>query len=218
MKKSMLCMTLVALLLTAVAVAANHYLAPIIDIDTRAIGNRLAAMGALSYVLFIATGALFTSVGLPRQLLAVIGGYAYGASIGVFIGTTAAATGAMITLFFARFFARPYVLRRFPEPVRVIDSFTTRNLFLKILLIRFLPFGTNLATNLAAGVLAIRWPTFLLASYLGYIPQMLIFALAGHGIKVGSNTQLAVAGFLFLASLLCGFYIHRQERPVRPPL
>ena len=197
--------------LVAVAWLAKQY--PLTDfIDTNAVGDWARSMGFVGMLLFFVVGAFFTAFGLPRQLLAFIGGYTYGVATGVLLGTIAAVTGALITLSVARYLTRPYVQQRFPKHIAAIDNFAAKNLFLKILLIRFLPFGTNLATNLAAGVTDVRVPSFLLASFLGYIPQMLIFALTGHGINVGSQTQLVVAGVLFTISLIIGAYIYQQER------
>lgn len=189
---------------------AYHY--SVFDfIDASVIGDRIAVLGWLGIPAFIAFGMLFTSIGLPRQVVAFVGGYVYGIVAGVALGTLAAVLGATLTFYFSRWWARPFVLRKYPQLVSSIDSFTRDRLFLKIILIRFLPFGTNLATNLAAGAAATPIRPFALASLLGFVPQMTIFALSGHGIRVESNTQLIVAGCLFLISLVIAGYLYRQR-------
>jgi uncharacterized membrane protein YdjX (TVP38/TMEM64 family) len=140
---------------------------------------------------------LFTSVGLPRQVVAFSGGYVFGIVAGVALGSVASVLGAILTFYAARWIARPFVLRKYPKLVSKIDDFIYDRLFLKIILIRFLPFGTNLATNLAAGAAATPVRPFALVSLIGYIPQMTIFAMTGHGVRVESNTQLIFAGGLF---------------------
>ena len=187
-----------------------HY--SILDfIDTTAIGDFIASLGWFGIPAFIAFGMLFTSVGLPRQVLAFIGGYIFGISVGVALGTVAAVLGAMLTFYFSRWLARPFVRRKYPQLVASIDGFIRDQLFLKIILIRFLPFGTNLATNLAAGAAATPVRAFAFASLVGYVPQMTIFALSGHGVRVESNTQLIVAACLFLISMVIGGYLYRHR-------
>ena len=205
-----ICTVLLAVMIV-IGYLLYHY--SILDfIDTSAIGDRIATLGWLGIPAFIAFGMIFTSIGLPRQAVAFIGGYVFGIAVGVALGTVAAALGAMLTFYCSRWLARPWVLRKYPQLVERIDGFIQDRLFLKILLIRFLPFGTNLATNLAAGAAATPARAFALASLLGYIPQMTIFTLSGHGIRVQSNTQLIVAGCLFLVSMVIGSYLYRQHK------
>ena len=199
------------IVMIALGYLLHHY--SILDfIDTSAIGDTITNLGWAGIPAFITFGMLVTSIGLPRQAIAFIGGYVFGTIPGVALGTTAAVLGAMLTFYAARWLARPFVLRKYPQIVSKIDHFSGEQLFLKIILIRFLPFGTNLATNLAAGAAATPARPFALASFFGYIPQMTIFALSGHGIRVQSNTQLIVAGCLFLVSMVIGSYLYRQHK------
>jgi predicted amidohydrolase YtcJ/uncharacterized membrane protein YdjX (TVP38/TMEM64 family) len=205
-------------LLLAVMVAIGYlmYHYSVLDfIDTSVIAKIIVSLGWLAIPAFITFGALFTSVGLPRQVVAFIGGYIFGTVGGVALGTVAAVLGAILTFYSARWLARPFVLRKYPQLVLKIDHFTRDRLFLKIILIRFLPFGTNLATNLAAGAAATPVRSFALASFVGYIPQMTIFAMTGQGVRVESNTQLIVAAGLFLISIVIGYYLyHQYHKPV----
>ncbi len=183
-------------------------------IDTTAIGRYFSSLGFVGGLGFVVVGALFTALGLPRQLVAFVGGYTYGIYLGILLGTVAAVIGAALTFYFARWLARPFVMRRYPQQVATVDAFVRHNLFLKIITIRFLPFGTNLITNLTAGATAVAIRPFAIASFIGFIPQMAIFALTGQGVSVGSSAQLAVAGILFLISLIVGGYLYRQRQVV----
>jgi predicted amidohydrolase YtcJ/uncharacterized membrane protein YdjX (TVP38/TMEM64 family) len=205
----LICALLLAVI-AAIGYLMHHY--SVMDlVDTSAIAEMIAGLGWLAIPAFITFGALFTSVGLPRQLVAFIGGYVFGTAVGVALGTVAAALGAILTFYAARCLARPFVLRKYPKIVSKIDHFIDDRLFLKILLIRFLPFGTNLATNLAAGAAATPIRPFALASLIGYIPQMTIFAISGHGVRVESDTQLILAACLFLISIVIGSYLYYQH-------
>jgi uncharacterized membrane protein YdjX (TVP38/TMEM64 family) len=205
----------ICVLLLAVMVAIGYlmYHYSVLDfVDTPAIAAIIVSLGWLAIPAFITFGALFTSVGLPRQVVAFTGGYVFGIVGGVALGTVAAVLGAMLTFYAARWLARPVVLKKYPKLVSKIDYFIHDSLCLKIILIRFLPFGTNLATNLAAGAAATPVRPFALASLIGYIPQMTIFAMTGNGVRVGSDTQLIVAAGLFLISIVIGSYLYHQHR------
>ncbi|MFT5656804.1 MAG: putative membrane protein YdjX (TVP38/TMEM64 family) [Gammaproteobacteria bacterium] len=201
------------LLIAMVVIGYLFYQFPVLNfIDASAIGDTIASFGWFAMPGFILFGMLFTSVGLPRQVVAFIGGYVYGLMIGVALGTVAAVLGAMLTFYFSRWLARPFVLRRYPRQVATVDAFIREKLFLKVILIRFLPFGTNLATNLAAGATDTPARPFALASLIGFVPQMAIFALTGQGLRVGSGTQLTVAAGLFLISMMIGGYLYRHRK------
>jgi uncharacterized membrane protein YdjX (TVP38/TMEM64 family) len=64
-------------------------------------------------------------------------------------------------------------------------------------LIRLLPVGSNLLTNLAAGISSIRSKHFFSGTLLGYLPQTLVFALVGSGVHIAPALKLALAIGLF---------------------
>jgi len=163
-------------------------------------------------LLFLGVGAAATAVGIPRQLVAFLGGYAFGFVPGTLLATAAAAGGCVIAFLYARLLGRDMVKHRFPDRIRRIDDFLSDNPFMMTLLIRFLPLGSNLATNLAAGVSSVRaWP-FIAGSALGYIPQMLVFALVGSGIALDPAFRISVSAVLFVASGVLGVHLYRKYR------
>lgn len=168
--------------------------------------------GTAGLLTFIAGGALITAVGVPRQLVGFLGGYAFGLAAGTFWGVVAAALGCATAFYYARFLGRELVAHRFPGRVRKVDSFLADNPFLMTLLIRFLPVGSNLVTNLAAGVSSVNAPAFIGGSAVGYIPQTLIFALIGTGMKVDPALNIAVAVALFAVSGSLGVYLYKKYR------
>ncbi len=170
-------------------------------------GNGLA--GALAFLIF---GVLATSVGFPRQLIAGVAGYAYGLVPGLFLSLLAAVGGCTLTVLAARWFLAGPVNRHFEKQVDWLRRATRGDTAMKIIAMRLQPLGTNLTTNLAAGVIGLRLPVFLGASAIGYIPQLLIFALVGSGVAVGSQTELVVAAVLFVVSLILAAVLWRRHR------
>jgi uncharacterized membrane protein YdjX (TVP38/TMEM64 family) len=84
------------------------------------------------------------------------------------------------------------------------------------MLIRLLPVGHNLATNLVAGVSSIPAAPFFLGSAVGYLPQTLVFALIGSGVQTDPLLHTVLGVTLFLASGVFGAWLYRRQRRVRP--
>jgi uncharacterized membrane protein YdjX (TVP38/TMEM64 family) len=168
--------------------------------------------GLHGYGLFLAAGSIMTALGLPRQMVAFFGGYAFGVMLGLLLGALAALGGCVLAFYYARLFGRGLVRRLFPEKLKRFDDFVRGHPFSMTLLVRLLPVGSNLVTNLIAGVSRIPKLAFFAGSLAGYLPQTLIFALAGSGLTMGSQWQIALSVVLFVVSGVLGVRLYRQMR------
>ncbi len=169
--------------------------------------------GPLAYVLL---GAAACAVGMPRQVVAYAGGLAWGFWPGAALGLAAQLLGCAATLFWSRLVARRWAARwlqrRAAGRLARLDAFLARNPFTATLTLRLLPVGSNLVVNLVAGVSAVPAGSFLAASALGYVPQTMVFALLGGGVRVEHGLQIALAAALFALSLLLGATLLRRGR------
>ncbi len=181
-------------------------------LDETWIDTYVRGQGISGILVFIAAGGLVTGVGLPRQLIAFLGGYAFGIVEGTALAVLATLAGCIASFYYARFLGRDLIAGRFPGKVKRIDAFLADNPFSMTLLIRFLPFGSNLLTNLAAGVSTVPGLPYFAASIIGYLPQTLIFALIGTGMKVDPMANIALAAGLFILSGILGVYLYRRHR------
>ncbi|PIW25958.1 MAG: SNARE associated Golgi protein [Rhodospirillales bacterium CG15_BIG_FIL_POST_REV_8_21_14_020_66_15] len=181
-------------------------------LDETWIDTYVRGRGAAGMLVFVAAGGLFTAVGMPRQLIAFLGGYAFGIVEGTALTIMATVAGCVVSFYYARFLGRDLVAGRFPGKVKRIDDFLAENPFTMTLLIRFLPVGSNVLTNLAAGVTSVPGLPYLAGSAIGYLPQTLIFALIGTGIKVNPAANIALAAGLFVLSGILGVYLYRRHR------
>ncbi|WNJ99830.1 VTT domain-containing protein [Thalassospiraceae bacterium LMO-JJ14] len=168
--------------------------------------------GIRGELIFLGAGALFTAAGLPRQAVAFMAGYAFGIAWGTLISVIAAALGCILTFVVARFLARDLVAHKFPDKLMRMDAFLSENTFTTTLLIRFLPVGSNVLTNMLAGVSRAHAVPFVAGSAIGYIPQMLIFALVGSGFAVEPGVRLVISIILFAASGVLGVWLYRRYR------
>ncbi len=168
--------------------------------------------GVLGVGLYVAVTGLLTALGVPRQFLCFIGGYIYGFVGGTLLGSLGSGLGCVLAVGFARFFARDFVLHRFGRRVARVDAVLRRDPLRMALIIRLLPVGSNLVTNLLAGVSSIPARPFVLGSILGYLPQTVVFALFGGGVNVSSVTQIALSVALFLLATALGVGMYRRHR------
>ena len=162
--------------------------------------------------LFVLVGGLFAAVGLPRQGVSFLAGYAFGFVEGTLLGLAATATGCVMAFLYARLLGRNFVKARFASRIKRVDDFLYDNPFTMTLLIRFLPIGSNLVTNLAAGVSSVSAFAFVAGSVVGYVPQTAIFALLGSGVHVDDKVMLGLGVIGFVISGVLGIYLYRKYR------
>ncbi len=53
---------------------------------------------------------------------------------------------------------------------------------------------------------------FLAATLIGYVPQTIVFALAGSGVHVDHTSQVALGALLFLVSAVLGFVLLKVSK------
>ena len=174
------------------------------------LGEYIESLGMVGVVVFYMVAALATSVGLPRQFFAFAAGFAFGVGNGVMLSSFAAITGCAITFYCSRRWLSARVHSRYPNAVCNLNKLLRSDVFLKILVLRLQPLGTNLITNLCAGVTTISARKFLSSSWLGYLPQMIVFALLGAGLRIGSNAYLLYSVSMLALSLAIGMWLYKK--------
>ncbi|QJR81485.1 VTT domain-containing protein [Alteromonas pelagimontana] len=161
---------------------------------------------------FILLSVLLVSLGFPRQLSAFIGGYTFGFAEGLLYSTLAVTVSCGTVFFISRYFARPLVTRYFNPKIIILDKFLNSEPFIKSIIVRLLPLGNNLLTNLIAGVSRIRPIPFISGSAIGFTPQMAVFALMGKGIMINSEIKIIISTLLFtLSGALSGYLVKKYR-------
>jgi uncharacterized membrane protein YdjX (TVP38/TMEM64 family) len=185
------------------------------SLDEAWIDAQIRGHGWVGGALFIAVGGFMTAIGLPRQIVAFLAGYAFGVAAGTAIGVATALTGCVLAFSLARWVSGGLLREKLGARAARFDAFISANPFSTTLLLRLLPTGSNFITNLAAGASSIRAPVFFAATGLGYLPQTLIFALIGSGTQVAQTTQLALGVALFVVSAGIGAMLYKKIRRAR---
>jgi uncharacterized membrane protein YdjX (TVP38/TMEM64 family) len=181
-------------------------------LDANWVDSEIRGQGANGWLLYVGVGALAVAAGLPRQAVCFLGGYGFGLGLGLALAQLASILGCALCFLYARLLGRELVRHRFAERLRRLDDFLHEHPVTMTMLIRFLPVGSNLITNLLAGVSKVAPLPFLLGSLIGYLPQTIIFVLLGSGIHVQPLWRSVLSVLLFLLSALLGVYLYRRLR------
>lgn len=174
------------------------------------VDETIATMGVKGTIYFIIVISFAISIGLPRQVAAFAAGYAFGVTYGTLTATFAAVIGCCITFGVSRFILRPIVSKRFANKIAIINRFLQHKTFQKAVIIRLIPAGNNFLLNVAAGIGKINPLSFIGGSYVGYFPQMAIFALAGSGVQMMSYWQIGASAALSVVAILLSVRLYRQ--------
>ncbi len=181
-------------------------------LDTHWVDAEIRGKGLSGNALFVLMGGIAIGIGLPRQAVCFLGGYAFGFAEGLLWSSLASLVGCVGAFFYARFMGRGFIAARFPDRVARVDAFLAGNTFSMTLLMRLLPVGSNLLTNLAAGVSGVVAVPFFLGSLLGFVPQTAVFALLGSGIQVDPVFRIGASVILFVASGVIGVWLFQRYR------
>lgn len=185
----------------------------------------IEAAGRHGPAAFVLVGSLGCAVGVPRQVVAYAGGLAFGFWPGALLALLAETLGCAADVLWARMVAREWAGRWLARVgggrLDRLNRFLSANAFSATLTLRLLPVGSNLLLNMLAGVSGVAFVPFLAGSVLGYVPQTVVFALLGGGVRVSQGLQVAVAAALFAVSIALGFWLLRRrampEQPVPEP-
>ena len=165
----------------------------------------LAQWRGWAWLAFAVAGTGLVSIGFPRILLSAVGGAMFGVVLGTLWSQVAMTLAILAPFLYSRHLGRELVARRMGQRLQRFDDLLGQHGFMVVLLIRLCPVGNNFLTNYLAGVTAIPLGTFLAASFVGYLPESLIFALLGSGLA--DHPQLRLWGGAILLAAFSLFFI-----------
>lgn len=191
-------------------VMTGHFLGTILDrtwFDTF-IHNQ----GTASQLIFMLACSSLMCVGLSRQLVAFLAGYGFGFVPGLLTGMLAVMLACFVTFGIARTWLHTYLKNHYQIKIRKIACFIRNHTFSVTLLLRLSPVGNNWLMNIAAGATNVSSVPFFVGSFLGYIPQMLIFTLVGSGSHLSDPWQITIAIVLFVVSAMLFTHLYTRYR------
>jgi len=179
--------------------------------NVRMVRDWLEEWGSFGWIGFLVVGGAMVTIGFPRVAMAFVGGALFGVAWGTALGLVVALLAAVPVYAFTRLVGSDLVTRRMGARLQRMDSLLQENAFMVVLLIRFCPVGNHFLVNYFAGVAAIPFGAFMLASTIGCFPETFIFALLGGGFVENFNLRLWTSiGLFLLCSLITIWYYRRS--------
>ena len=193
-------------------------------VDADALAERVRAEGALAPALLILFLMVQSVVApLPSQPVLMAAGFVYGPVLGFAIAWTGVLAGACACFGLARALGRPFV-ERFASAKRIetVDAYVSqrgmRTAFFTVLSLRLFAHVSFDVVSYACGLIRFPFPWFALATGLGEVPKVLIFASLGASLGVAPGWMGLVAGAGLLVTVAVVWWISRRagrEAPAR---
>lgn len=185
--------------------------------DVAALRSRVSDAGLSGMALFVGAYAMVTLAPLPKNALSAAAGLLFGLVTGVLVVLVAATIGAAAAFWLGRVLGRDSVARFLGPRVRRVDGLVRRRGFLSILALRLVPVVPFTLLNYGAGLSAVRFRDYLLATVVGIVPGTVAYvALGAYGASPRSwqfATAVAVLGLLTVGGALAARRHRRRERP-----
>lgn len=208
-KPLVLVLVIVACLVVVYATPLRHYL------DTDHIPRWRAMIrkaGAWGPILFVLVGAVVVGAGFPRIGYNVIGGAAFGFVMGSVWSQLGTIIGTMGCFWLARTLGREWVERKWGHRFGRLEKHMQERGFVIVLLVRLCPVGNNFATTCLAAVSSVGTGAFFLASFVGMLPQTIVYSLIGSGIAKGQHGQTAIGLVLLAVVSVIFWFVYRYSR------
>lgn len=174
--------------------------------------NKFLPLSWFGATALIGTLTLLATIGLPRQFTAFICGYVFDYVYGTIIATVVVTIACAATFSLAKYCLSHYIKNNFASAYAKAHDLFQAQLLYKAMIIRLLPIGSNFLTNILAGACKLNIKAFVSGSFIGFIPQMLVFSLLGAGIKIADKTQLSISIGLFVLSFLLGCVLYLKNK------
>ena len=164
----------------------------------------------VAWPIFILGSVVYTALGGPRQVLALSCGILFGGLNGALIGTLLTGLGAVVTMVAVQRLSLVWVRKRYERKIALIKAVLAEDTWLWVCVIRLMPVGSNLVTNIAPALSDLRLLSVFLGSLPGYLPQMLIFSFAGAGFALHDGSKLWISLGMLVFSTALGLYLYHH--------
>ncbi|MGY0155344.1 TVP38/TMEM64 family protein [Edwardsiella tarda] len=215
MKGRVIVLALVAALLLGSGIALRQPLAQIwqllASLDIDALLNYLRSFGPwamlVSFLLMIFQAL---AAPLPAFVITLANAALFGWWQGALLSWFSATVAAAICFTLARLVGRDALARWIaPQTLRRCDRFFQRYGRYTVLICRLLPFVSFDAVSYAAGLTAMSFVEFLLATAIGQLPATLIYSYVGA--MLSGSLQMIICGLLVLSAISIMIYAIKHK-------
>ena len=165
---------------------------------------------AIAWPAFALGSIVYTAAGGPRQLLAFSCGYLMGGFVGGVVSALLTGFGALLTIAVVRRMGMDWLRQRHGQKIEGLRRVLAEDTWLWICIIRLMPVGSNLLTNVAAALAGLSRRGVFLGSLPGYLPQSLLFSYAGRGVALQDSSKIWMSFALLVVSSVLAWYLYHH--------
>lgn len=183
--------------------------------EARNLKSWVDTLGWKAHAIFIAGSVLGIAIGVPRLVLCGLGGLLFGFIEGVLASQFAGVLGSYGAFLLTRFWAPKAWVQRKLQGSERLRSILEHPGIGSIFVARQLPVP-GIVANVLLGVLNTRHSTFMIGTFLGYLPSNIPVALAGSSVgKESLDKAIAQVGVSMLALAVFSMLIMFIRRRVK---
>ena len=166
------------------------------------IRDYIQSFGSLAGVAYVIAYALNTvSVLPPIGFISLSAGLAFGKALGALLLLLGASLGSTCTFFISRFFGRQAVEKLIKGKFKEFDDSLAKKGFVTILFLRLIPLVPYEALNYVPGLSKISFRSYFFASFIGFIPGVIVSAFFGGALGEIKNFK-DIFSFKFALALI----------------
>lgn len=169
------------------------------DIGINDIKDYVNSFGRFGSIVYIIMFALVPLTLFPDSILAIAGGLLFGLYEGYIYTAIGALIGSSISFYISRKLGRGIVKKFTKDKLDNIEQMVNKNGFSIILLLRLIPLFPFDVISYGSGLTSVSYKDFILATFLGTIPGILIFTNIGaQALDIGSEGFYISIAFLIM--------------------
>lgn len=174
-----------------------------LDIDSKDIQTYVNSFGKLAPIIYIIIFALVPLTLFPDSIIAIAGGLIFGLVKGYIYTAIGAILGATLSFYISRKLGRNFVKKLTKEKLDNIEEMINSNGFFIIFMLRLIPLFPFDIISYGAGLTSVKYKDFILATFLGTIPGILVFTNIGaQSVNMGSGSFYVSIGALVLLFII----------------
>ena len=181
--------------------------------DAETLRRTISGTGLTGLAVFIVGYVLCSLLVVPKGVLSIAAGLAWGLLSGVGIVIVGALLGAIAAFWVGRWLGRDAVARLAGDHLARLDDLVDRRGVAAIVVVRLIPVIPFTVINYAAGLTAIRFSPYLIGTAIGIVPGTFAYvALGAYGTQPGSWESAAAVAAFFALTVVAGVAAHRNRR------
>lgn len=174
-----------------------------LNIDAKDIQNYVSSFGKLAPIIYIIIFALVPLTLFPDSIIAIAGGLIFGIVRGYIYTAIGAILGATLSFYISRKLGRNFVKKLTKERLDNVEEMINSNGFFIIFMLRLIPLFPFDIISYGAGLTSVKYKDFIMATFLGTIPGILVFTNIGaQSVNMGSTSFYISIGALVLLFMI----------------